>query len=57
MRKGEKWGNKKSRNSMGEMEKDANSGGPAGDMGWPRKGYDIKEFNSKEFRTSLVVQW
>lgn len=42
---------------MGEMEKDANSGGPAGDMGWPRKGYDIKEFNSKEFRTSLVVQW
>lgn len=37
---------------MGEMEKDANGGGPAEDMGWPRKVYNIKEF-----RTSLVVQW
>ena len=52
MRKGEKWGNEKSRTSMGEMEKDANGGGPAEDMGWPRKCYNIKEF-----RMSRVVQW
>lgn len=37
---------------MGEMEKDVNSGSRAEDMGWPGKGYNIKEF-----RTSLVVQW
>ena len=46
MRKGEKSEKEKSRNSVGEMEKDANSGSRAEDMGWPGKGYNIKEFRT-----------
>ena len=46
MRKGEKSEKEKSRNSVGELEKDANSGSRAEVMGWPGKGYNIKEFRT-----------